>query len=214
MRNFFSNNISDRRKNIEKVVAEILYIFTIPILLLKLHLISLDWRFFILTVCSFCVLAIMHHEKWSAKKIGLTHDYRLKPILAYGIFAILGTIFLILLAKKLHFHAMDVDDFWISWRLIVFFIPVSILQEVVYRGFLMTRLHEVIKDRNAVVFINAILFTLLHTIYPKPEIMLSIAFGSGIIMAYLYEKYPNIVLISLAHAILNFVAVLFGFFTA
>jgi membrane protease YdiL (CAAX protease family) len=109
--------------------------------------------------------------------------------------------------------ASDVDDLVVSWRLIVFFIPVSVFQEIVYRGFLMPRLGSILKNNVQVVFVNALLFALLHIIYPRPEIMLSLAFVSGLVFAVLYQKYPNIVLISITHAILNFVAVMFGFFT-
>jgi membrane protease YdiL (CAAX protease family) len=158
-------------------------------------------------------MAIIHYERWSEEELGFRHIYGLSALVRYGAFAILGTLFLIWYAKQLGFQALDVDDLVVSWRLIVFFIPVSVFQEIVYRGFLMPRLGSILKNNVQVVFVNALLFALLHIIYPRPEIMLSLAFVSGLVFAVLYQKYPNIVLISITHAILNFVAVMFGFFT-
>lgn len=214
MVSLFTNHVSKRRHDIDRVVAEIIYIFTLPIFLLKIGAIPLQYRFFVLTTLSFAVLSIIHHEKWTEEELGFYHKSSVAALASYGAFAIFGTLFLIWYAKHLGFHALDVDDLSVSWRLVVFFIPVSVFQEIVYRGFLMPRLHGVFKNKIQVVLLNAALFALLHIIYPKPLIMLPLAFVSGIVFAMLYEKYPNIILISIVHAILNFVAVMFGFFTA
>jgi len=55
------------------------------------------------------------------------------------------------------------------------------------------------------------LFALPHAMYPHPEINTPIAFVGGLWFAVLYLVYPNLLLISLSHAALNFTAVLYGF---
>jgi membrane protease YdiL (CAAX protease family) len=86
------------------------------------------------------------------------------------------------------------------------------LQEIAYRGFLFPKLKELTNSWLVIIFVNTILFTILHAIYPMPGLMLPVAFISGLALAVMYRFYPNLILISLSHAILNFIAVLHGFF--
>jgi membrane protease YdiL (CAAX protease family) len=87
-----------------------------------------------------------------------------------------------------------------------------LLQEIAYRGFLFPKLQELSQKWWVVIGANTVLFTFLHIIYPIPGIMLPVAFFSGLALSIMYRYYPNLILISLAHAVLNFIAVLHGFF--
>jgi len=51
---------------------------------------------------------------------------------------------------------------------------------------------------------NAVLFSLMHIIYLKAYVTLPLTFIAGIGLAWIYYKYPNLILISIAHTILKF----------
>lgn len=53
----------------------------------------------------------------------------------------------------------------------------------------------------------------MHTIYPKPVFSMILGTLAGLLFATLYVIYPNLILASVIHAVLNFTAVYLGFFT-
>lgn len=97
-------------------------------------------------------------------------------------------------------------------KIIIFSIIGAILQECIYRAYLVKLIQDIIKNNKIVFLINVVIFTFLHIFYAQPEIMLPLACGGGIIFTYLYMKYPNLILVSCAHIILNFTALSYGFF--
>lgn len=99
-----------------------------------------------------------------------------------------------------------------SPHLLSLFLPVSLLQEIAYRGFLFPKLAIITHKKWVLILLNTILFTLIHTIYPRPEVMVPFAFVIGLAFAIMYDRYPNLILISIAHSVLNFYAILHGFF--
>ena len=74
------------------------------------------------------------------------------------------------------------------------------------------KLKQLTSHWGSVIILNTLLFTLIHIIYPMPEIMIPVAVISGFAFALMYRYFPNLILISLSHAVLNFVAILYGFF--
>lgn len=60
---------------------------------------------------------------------------------------------------------------------------------------------------------NALIFTFAHVIYPNKKINLPLIFVAGMAFAVIYFYYPNLILIAISHIILNYAALLFGFFT-
>ena len=61
--------------------------------------------------------------------------------------------------------------------------------------------------------VNAIIFALLHIIYSNDYVSLLMIFAAGLGFAGMYLYYPNLILIALSHSVLNFIAVLFGFYS-
>lgn len=81
----------------------------------------------------------------------------------------------------------------------------SILQEVLFRGWLMYQLKKIFDSPFKVIFINACLFALIHLFIPLQYIFIPISFIIGIGLATVYYYYPNIYLASLVHIIMNLV---------
>lgn len=192
------------------ILVQIFIIFVLPVFLLYFRILPISWRFILLAISSLVIYGIIRREEWSFEEMGIRHDNFKKAIPFYLSFIVLGIVVLFLIEHKFNMPDIDTKIFFIkTW---VFFIPVSLFQEFAFRSFLIPRLKKLYDNNYVVILFNAVLFTLLHIIFPNLGIGLPIAFVSGIFFAWIYIKYPNLVLISLAHSVLNIVAVLLGFF--
>jgi membrane protease YdiL (CAAX protease family) len=193
----------------EVVWAQILYIFIIPTLLLYFGVIPEHYRVVLLAIVGFLMLGIIRHNKWTHADIAIMPDW-MKDIVPYTLFTIGGIGFLVWLSFVVP-HA-PLLDWWENKQFLLLFIPISVLQEVIFRGFLMNLLRRAFSSPIFIIALNATLFALLHVIYLNSTFVLPLAFIAGIGFAWMYYQYPNLILISLAHTVLNFTAMILGFF--
>lgn len=200
------NNLPSKRL----IIAQIFIVFVLPILLLYFHIIPRDYRMLLLVLSSLLIYGIIHRESWSHADLGLRLDNLKKSLPLYTLFTLLGVLLFFLIAEFFHIkHIESIKDILIK---LVYFIPISFFQEFAYRAFLMPRLSSVFRSNFLIILLNAFLFTLLHIIYKDLVLIIPISFIGGLYFAWIYKKYPNLLLISISHAILNITAVLLGFF--
>ena len=193
------------------ILVQIFLIFILPVFLIYFNILPVSWRMILLAACSLLIYGIIRREEWSFEEMGLHHHNYKKAIPFYASFTALGVLILFFINHQLDPHDIESRIFFI--KTFAFFVPISFFQEFAFRVFLIPRLKMLYKNEFFVIFFNAILFTLIHIIYPNLGVGLPLAFFSGIFFAWLYIKYPNLVLVSISHAILNVTAVLLGFFT-
>ncbi|MEI7810376.1 MAG: type II CAAX endopeptidase family protein [bacterium] len=192
------------------ILVQIFLIFILPVLLIYFKILPISWRILSLAVCSLLIYGIIKKEEWTFKDLGI-HQHNFKKALPfYASFTFFGVLALFFISHTLDIQDIDSKIFFM--KTFAFFIPISFFQEFAFRSFLLPRLKMIYDNKFIVIFLNAILFTLIHIIYPNWGVGLPLAFFSGIFFAWLYLKYPNLLLISIAHAILNITAVLLGFF--
>lgn len=194
----------------ELILYQIFFIFILPIALLTFGIVPLSWRMVVLCISMLFMYGVIQNEKISDHDMGLGKTGLRRGVAAYTLFTIIGAILLVKIS--LYFGLKPNIVWWKSTHLLFLFLPVSLLQEIAYRGFLFPKLRKLSSKWWVVIGANVILFTVLHAIYPMPDIMLPVAFFSGIGLAVMYRFFPNLLLISASHAILNFIAVLYGFF--
>jgi len=192
------------------ILTQIFLIFILPVFVLYFNILSHDWRIVLLAVSALFIYGIIHHEHWTHEDMGVRHDNFKKAFPFYFYFTILGIGALFLLEHKVSMPDIDTKIFFV--KTFIFFLPISFFQEFAFRSFLIPRLKEIFQSNYTIVFVNALLFTMIHIIYPNLGIGLPLAFVSGVFFSLLYLKYPNLLLISLSHAALNVTAVLLGFF--
>ncbi|MFA6273934.1 MAG: CPBP family intramembrane glutamic endopeptidase [Candidatus Paceibacterota bacterium] len=193
------------------ILVQIFVIFVLPVLILYFNILPNNWRMILLAVSFLFIYGIIRHEKWSHEEMGIRHDNFKKGIPFYLFFTIIGIITLFIVEYKINLPDVGNKIFFI--KTFIFFLPISFAQEFAFRSFLIPRLKIVFKNNYYyIIIINAILFTLIHIIYPNLGIGLPLAFVSGIFFAWLYLKYPNLILVSISHSILNVIAILLGFF--
>jgi membrane protease YdiL (CAAX protease family) len=194
----------------ELVLYQIFFIFILPIALLVFGVVPVGWRMLVLCVAMLFMYGVIQKEKISDATMGLSKSTFRKSIIPYTLFTIAGILIFITLSNELGINPRII--WWQHAHFLFLFLPVSLLQEIAYRGFLFPKLRALSHKWWVVIGANTVLFTFLHIIYPMPGIMLPVAFFSGLALSLMYRYYPNLILISLAHAVLNFIAVLHGFF--
>jgi len=192
------------------ILVQIFLIFILPVFLIYFNILDDSWRMVLLAVGALVIYGIIMREHWSFEDMGLHHHNFKKSFPFYLSFTIIGILALFILHSILNIDYVISKTF--LTKTLILFIPISFFQEFVFRSFLVPRLKELYGNNLFVIFINAILFTFIHIIYPNLVIGLPIAFFSGIFFTWLYVKYPNLLLVSFSHIILNITAILLGFF--
>jgi membrane protease YdiL (CAAX protease family) len=154
---------------------------------------------------------VVKRANWTYADLGIRRDF-IKDIIPYSVFTLVGVVVLFFVSEvaptlevKPHYR------WWEDLRFLLLFIPISVLQEIVFRGILMRFLRHAFKSPIFIITLNASLFALIHVIYLN-SVLIPITFAGGIVFALIYYKYPNLVLVSIAHTILNFTAMILGFF--
>jgi membrane protease YdiL (CAAX protease family) len=197
------------RKEKELVWLQILYLFIIPVLLMYFDVFPSGFRIPLLLVISILLFGIVKHNNWTSSDFGIKKDF-MKDIIPYTLFTI-GGVFFILWLSYLEPRA-PLLRWWQNTKFLLLFIPVSILQEIIFRGILMNMLMRAFKNPIFIIFLNAIIFSLMHVIYFDFKFVLPVTFIAGVGFAWMYYQYRNLPLVSISHIILNFMAMILGFF--
>lgn len=193
----------------ELVLVQIVFLYIIPVLLLYFGLISDNLRVVMLLAVVLFLFGIVKHANWTYSDLGITRDF-MKDIFPYSIFTIGGVGFLIWLSQVVPHEPFL--EWWESAKFLILFIPISVLQEILFRGILMNFLRKAFTSPIFIIALNAAVFAFMHVIYLNSTFVLPFTFIAGIGFAWMYYQYKNLILISISHTILNFVAVALGFF--
>lgn len=197
------------KKERELVWLQILYLYLIPILLLYFKVIPANLRIIMLLSVTLLAYGIARYEKWNNDDFGIKKNWT-KDFLPYLIFTVAGIIFLF--AVEEFEIGKPMLNWWKNIKFLALFIPLSVVQEIIFRGVLMNMLRRAFSNQFFIIILNAILFSLMHIIYLNFMFVFSITFIAGIGFAWMYYKYPNLILISISHTILNFIGMILGFF--
>lgn len=197
------------KKEREIVWVQILYLYIIPILLLYFKIIPNEFRVILLFGVAILLYGIVKHNKWTYSDLGIKRDLK-EDLAPYTVFTVGGVLFLLWLSQIVPHEPFL--GWWKNIKFLLLFIPISVLQEIVFRGILMDMLNKVFKSPIFIIVINAGIFALMHVIYLNSIFVLPMTFMAGIGFAWIYFKYKNLILISISHTILNFVAMVLGFF--
>jgi len=193
----------------ELVAVQILYLYIMPILLVYYGIIPGEFRIIVLFAIAVLLLGIIKHNAWTHADMGIRKDF-MKDILPYTLFTVAGIGFTIWLASVAPHPPFP--RWWENMKFLLLFIPISVLQEIIFRGVLMNMLRRAFTNPIFIIVLNASIFALIHVIYLNSIFVLPFTFIGGIGFAWMYYQYPNLILISLSHTLFNFVAMILGFF--
>jgi uncharacterized protein len=195
-----------------KILTQIVLLFALPVTLLYFRIVSFQYRYVVLGLITIIVIALIVQERWTTKKLGIRIDNLPKVFLPYTVLTILGII-VILVVARYSCRTPAWTNLWGAYPLyLLSFIPACFVQEIVFRSFLLPKLKTVIVSLPAAIIINALLFSMIHIIYPELPILLPLTFIGGIGFAVWYHRYPNLWAVTTVHIILNFFTMLYGFF--
>lgn len=191
-------------------IIVILAIFVMPILAVLTGLIRQSLKMVVLAAVTVVSLLLAVVLKLSLFDLGIRVDNISQILLPYIVFTLVGLFAIFVLTKI--FKRTPQRNWHKDWHFLFLFIPISFAQEFLFRGFLMAELHVVVQSLIALIFINAVLFMFMHALYQPVKLSLPLGFVTGVAFSWIYLVFPNLILISIAHSILNFFAVMFGFF--
>ncbi len=199
-----------RKVSRELILIQILIIFVAPIFALYYGFIDMHAKFFLLGFSALIIYSIINREKWNYYDLGLRTDNIKSSWPYYAIITLLSLITLFILESFLGINQVNTKE--VILQRLVFFIPMSVLQEFAFSVFLLKRLQLLFGHRFLIVFINALVFTFIHIIYPLPPALVIFTFIGSVFASIVYLYRPNFLLVSIYHSIANITAVLLGFF--
>lgn len=201
--------MDNTKKERELVWVQILYLYIIPVLLLYFKILPGNLRAILLFGIALLLIGIVKHAKWTYADLGIRRDF-MKDIIPYTLFTIGGIMFLVWLSQVVP-HSPFLR-WWSNVKFLLLFVPLSVLQEIIFRGILMNMLERAFKSPIFIILLNASVFAMMHVIYLNSVFVLPMTFIAGVGFAWMYYQYKNLPLISIAHTILNFTAMILGFF--
>ncbi len=191
-----------------KTATQIGTLFVLPVLLILFGVIPVQYRFFVLLAITILVIAVIVIEKWSLENLGIRLDNIKKSALWYLIFTVFATVAIIVLARLLNHNTQNIIG---NIHFQYMFIVLSFLQEFLFRSFLIPKLKLLTASPTLIIITNGLLFGFIHVIFPNPLslFIFSSLLGAGFAAVYFYR--PNLILATVAHSIINFVAVFYCF---
>lgn len=199
-----------RKASREVILLQILIIFVAPIFALYYGFIDSHAKFFLLGFSALIIYSIINREKWDYHDLGLRVD-NIKS--AWPYYTIITLLMIITLFILEHFLSVNhVNTTQMVLQRLIFFIPISVLQEFAFSVFLLKRLQLLFGRSSLIIFINALVFTFIHIIYPLMPVVAIFLFISSVVSSIVYLYKPNFLLVSISHCVANITAVLLGFF--
>jgi len=81
----------------------------------------------------------------------------------------------------------------------------GITEELIFRGYFMTRLEIITKNKWSIIIISSLLFGLIHLRYGN-IMALILPFLIGLVFALYYYKYRNLIVLIISHLIIDFIS--------
>jgi membrane protease YdiL (CAAX protease family) len=193
-------------------ILQVILIFILPVYLLYKKIIPFKYRLHTLFTIFLIVVFFVLIEGFTFYDLGIRFDnidIHLYPYIAFTVLVSVAIIYLSrnVLKREHYIH------YWNEKRHHFFiFLPLCFLQEFIFRGYLIPKLFEIFNSSMIVAFVNALLFMYIHIIYSSKEIDLLFVFLEGFLLATIYILYPNLIFVTIAHSVHNFIAIFYKFF--
>jgi membrane protease YdiL (CAAX protease family) len=184
----------------------------LPMLLVVWGVVPFDWHIPVMMSVMLVIFYFVSKDKLTRQDLGMVMPSNYKDYIIYLIAILIGLVGILFFAYKLGYTPMP------NWQnhptFLYLFIPISVLQEFAYRSVLTKELDYIFDEPVQIILTNAGIFAILHIMYPDALAVLPLTFIGGIFLSTLWHIKPNFYLISFAHIVFNFTAVLYGFFDA
>lgn len=187
-------------------LIEIIAIFIIPLLLMRIGIIPFSKRNEILAFVTIVATVSVIVRQWPLESFGVSKENPFQYSIEYALFTIISALILwAIIAKYKRYKVKDKT-------LILQSFFSGLAQEFIFRGYLFHLLMLLTMDPLIIILSNTIIFTVIHSIYDNTHIDMLIIPVAGLCFATMYWFYPNLILISISHSILNYMIVRNGFY--
>ncbi len=164
---------------------------------------------------------IIRFRKQALASIGIKKDKILRSFIFGILYSLpfnLPTIIYVL------FHGIRINSnfFDLLWLFLYFFICIAFVEEVMFRGYIQTRIQTIIKNKWMSIIIVGIMFAFMHV--PFQMLKVDMSFGQFLLydykhliitgllhiyFVYIYNRDHQILAPTLTHALINFIPNLF-----
>lgn len=165
------------------------------------------------------VFIILKCRKQSISSIGIRRDKVIKSVLLGVLFSVPPTL---LNRPSMEFdHLLNLSDALLTF--IYYFLEIAFVEEIIFRGFIQTRIQGLIRSKWISIFIVGVMFSLMHIPFHMLEYnttfvncfllhfgSLLVLFLTHIYFVYLYTRDNNILASVVAHTLWNFILDLFS----
>ena len=166
------------------------------------------------------ILFYITYRKQKLKSIGLRTDNIIKSI-GLGVLFSLPFIFqYIIFAIKNPEKIMNIEE--LIWRFLYFLIYIAFMEELIFRGFIQTRIQGIIKSKWKSIIAVGIMFSVLHIPFHFIKSNMSFVEYLGddmgnliklclihIYLVYLYTRDYNIISVTITHMLIDFIPAMF-----
>lgn len=166
------------------------------------------------------MLVYMKVRKQKLFSIGFKTDNIIKSIILGILFSVPIIAPTVIYAISNSVKVVSINE--LLWKFIFYFFEIALLEEVICRGFMQTRIQGLVKSKRISIIIVALMFTALHIPfrmmqanmslleYVKSDINFLMLIGFfHIYMVYLYTRNNNILSVVIAHGLVNFAQSIF-----
>lgn len=197
-----------RSKTRYEVLLEVVFLFIVPVLLVYSHIVPFPYYPVVGAIFTIFTAYLVYRRGWTRTMLQIRLDNIGKTFVPHVVLTVIGIAGIIAIASVVpqHNYGWNIYILFFAWSL-----PIAAVQEFLYRGFLMRELSLVFPAQVAI-GINTLIFTFLHIPFSNPTVILPMVGIAGFGFAWVYSKYPNLILITLCHAVLNFFVIWYGFF--
>ena len=191
-----------------KTATQIGTLFVLPIIFFYFGNIPIQYNLYVLLAVTLIIVGIIVTEQWSLKDLGIRLDNIKKSASWYLLLVAFAIVTIVVLARLLNQNTQDIFS---NVHFQYVFVIISFLQEFLFRSFLIPKLKLLTASPTLVIVSNGILFGLIHLIFANPLSLFVLSTLLGVGFAYVYYYRPNLILATIAHSIINFVAVFYCF---
>lgn len=184
-----------------ELYSELFLFFFLPVVLFSTNVLSPEYRHAVLFGVSLLLFFLALRRHWFNNAINNITKEKIVLWILTGLTCVVGVIAWSTIMGN-PFAGWE-DRSYVLWYILI----VSFLQEFVFRKYLHNLLLELTGNKVVIVFVVSLLFGGIHLIYPEPLTAFILSFGMSVLFSSTYLKAPSLILASIAHAFVNFVAV-------
>ncbi len=191
-----------------RIPLVLLLLFFIPAVLVATGLVPFAFRLPVLLLIFFAVLVYSFFRGFTLAELGIRKDnlvasLKINLVISLVCFALLALLFRYGLISGPLYPVVNV---FVPF----YFLVSSPLQEFLFRGFLFAEMRASgIRQAWQMIVVSAVSFSFIHIIYGD-LMTVALTFGIGLVWSAIYYRVPNLAGVSFSHAIIGFLALLWG----